>query len=247
MHKYKGKFSVLMPAYNEAHHIIHNIRETKKVFEELECNYEIILIDDGSSDNTAKIAEEVYKDDPCVIIKETPQNLGKGNALKYGFKFCSGEVVVFLDADLDLHPRQIEILYNIMKENRADIVIGSKRHPASVLKYPKRRKIMSYAYNFFVRVLFVTNIKDTQTGIKVFKKEVLDVLFSKILVKKFAFDVELLMVAHHYGYKIVDAPIKLDFCRGHRFGRMKMKDLYYTWMDTLAIFYRMYILKHYKP
>jgi hypothetical protein len=74
---------------------------------------------------------------------------------------------------------------------------------------------------------------------------VLDDIFHRILVKRFAFDVELLMVAHHLGYKIMDAPVVLDFNRSHRMGRVRMRDLFHTWQDTLAIFYRLYIRKWY--
>jgi glycosyltransferase involved in cell wall biosynthesis len=245
---FKGKISVLMPAHNEAGHIYHNILETQKVLEEVSIDYEIIVIDDGSQDQTYEEASKAVREG-TVIVKKTRTNYGKGRALKYGYRFATGSLVVFLDADLDLHPRQIRMLYDVMKENDADIVIGSKRHSASVLqKYPKRRRMISYLYNLFVRILFASHIRDTQTGLKLFKREILDDIFHRILVRRFAFDVELLMVAHHLGYKIMDAPVVLDFNRVRRMGRVRIKDLLRTWQDTLAIFYRLYIRKQYlKP
>ena len=245
MDEFKGKISILMPAYNEANHIYRNILETQKILEEVGVHYEIIVIDDGSQDETYEVALKAARDE-IVMIKKTRMNYGKGQALKYGYRFVTGDLVVFLDADLDLHPRQIRILYDVMKENHADIVIGSKRHSASILKeYPKRRRVISYVYNLMVRVLFASHFRDTQTGLKLFKKSVLDDIFHRILVKRFAFDVELLMVAHHLGYKIMDAPVVLDFNRSHRMGRVRIRDLFHTWQDTLAIFYRLYIRKWY--
>lgn len=245
MENYVGKLSVLMPAYNEQEHIFQNITETRRVLEEVGIRYEIIVIDDGSTDRTFECADRAAQDG-AVLVKRMRSNHGKGRALKYGYRFATGDLIVFLDADLDLHPRQIRILYDVMQENNADIVIGSKRHSASILKkYPKRRRLISYFYNLMVRILFSTKVRDTQTGLKLFKREVLEDIFHRVLVKRFAFDVELLMVAHHLGYTIMDAPVVLDFNRARRMGRVKFRDLVGTWQDTLAVFYRLYIRKWY--
>ncbi|MBI1884576.1 MAG: glycosyltransferase [Chlamydiae bacterium] len=246
MQDFQEKISILMPAYNEAGHIGKNVLETQKSLEEIGVkNYEIIVIDDGSQDGTYEAALKVSKDG-VVLAKKARKNHGKGRALRYGFRFATGDHVVFLDSDLDLHPRQIRLLLDIMRENDADIVVGSKRHAASVLqRYPKRRRIISYFYNLIVRILFASKISDTQTGLKLFKKKVLDDIFHRVLVKRFAFDVELLMVAHHLGYKIVDAPVVLDFNRPHRMGRVRVRDILRTWQDTLAVFYRLYWKKTY--
>ena len=241
----KGKVSVIMPAYNEEKHILHNIEETVRVFDQFSCNYEIIVVDDGSLDNTYKEALKAQNGHANVIVKRNMINRGKGRAIKHGFRFAQGDYIVFLDADLDLHPRQIKGLFDIMKREDSDIVIGSKRHSASVLNYPKRRKIISYFYNLLVRILFASQIKDTQTGLKVFKRKVLDSLFHVILVKRFAFDVELLMVAHHIGHRISDAPIEINFGREQKIGRIRVIDILSTYWDTLAIFYRMYLRRYY--
>ena len=241
----KGKVSVIMPAYNEEKHILHNIEETVRVFDQFACNYEIIVVDDGSLDNTYKEALKAQNGHANVIVKRNMINRGKGRAIKHGFRFAQGDYIVFLDADLDLHPGQIKGLFDIMKREDSDIVIGSKRHSASVLNYPKRRKIISYFYNLLVRILFASQIKDTQTGLKVFKRKVLDSLFHVILVKRFAFDVELLMVAHHIGHRISDAPIEINFGREQKIGRIRVIDILNTYWDTLAIFYRMYLRRYY--
>ena len=130
-----------------------------------------------------------------------------------------------------------------MNKNGMDVVIGSKRHPESKLKYPWHRKIISNVYFFLIKIMFGLPLKDTQTGIKLFKYEVLKKIFPKVLIKRYAFDLELLVNAHHLGYKIAEAPITLNYQRF--LGRIGLRAIYHTGLDTLAIFYRMYILKYY--
>ncbi|WP_347274401.1 glycosyltransferase [Candidatus Kuenenia sp.] len=151
----------------------------------------------------------------------------------------------FLDADLDIHPRQIQTLCHTMDKTHADVVIGSKYHPASKLNTPKRRKLISFIYKIMLFLLFKLPLCDTQAGLKLFKTEVLKRVFPKVVCKRFAFDVELLANAHRIGYKILECPIVLKFRREMRWGNIKFKTLYSTGIDTLAIFYRMYILRYY--
>ena len=130
-----------------------------------------------------------------------------------------------------------------MKLDGADIVIGSKFHPNSIVNYPSLRRVISIGYYLIIRILFNLPCHDTQTGLKWFKREVLKKVFPRILVKQFAFDLEVLVNAHHLGYRIAEAPIAL--LNKRKFGRIGLKAIYVTFCDTLAIFYRMYILKYY--
>jgi len=233
-----------MPAHNEDHHIVSNLRETMKALDGFGCGYEIIVLDDGSTDNTLREAKKFAFDFPNVHIKRNMANYGKGRAMKKAFRYVKGDIVAFLDADLDLHPAQIQFLFHTLMENGADIVIGSKRHPRSAVDYPYRRRVVSFGYHFLTRIMFNLPVRDTQTGIKLFKYEVLKKVFPKVLCKRFAFDLELLANAHHMGYRIVEAPITLNF-KKRRWGRIGWSAIFRTWWDTMAIFYRMYILKYY--
>lgn len=237
------KVSIVIPAYNEAGHIVNNINEVIRVFNDFKYEYEIIIVDDGSNDNTyeeAKKAADQYKN---VIVRKNQRNYGKGRALKKGVRFASGDYIVLLDADMELHPSQIQTFFDIMKLDDADVVIGSKMHPNSKVLYPFHRKVVSTVYYAIIWLLFDLPTRDTQTGLKLFKAEVLKRVFPKILIKKFAYDIELLAVAHRLGYKIIDAPVKLD--SKFRWGRVGFKAIYDTWWDTMAIWYRMYILHWY--
>jgi glycosyltransferase involved in cell wall biosynthesis len=233
-----------MPAYNEENRIASSIEETVKTFEEFGCPWELLVMDDGSTDGTFDKAQEFARKYPeHLIVKKNNSNLGKGRAIKKSFHYISGDYVLFLDADMDLHPIQTQTLFDIMRLDEADVVIGSKMHPNSLVNYPLQRRIMSLVYYWLVKILFNLPCHDTQTGLKLFRTEVLRKVFPRILVKQFAFDLEVLVNAHHLGYKIAEAPIVLDNRRG--FGRIGARAIYTILIDTLAIFYRMRILKYY--
>tara|TARA_Y100000310_G_scaffold306232_1_gene347154 strand:+ start:197 stop:913 length:717 start_codon:yes stop_codon:yes gene_type:complete len=233
------KLSVVIPMYNEDK-IYDNMTEMIKSLNKNFKDYEIILVDDGSTNNCLKDAKRIKSKNFRVVGYE--KNVGKGNALKYGFKHVKGDYVTFIDADLDLHPDQIKGFFDYM--DGGDAVIGSKRHPESKVYYPCFRKILSWGYHKFIYVLFGLKLKDTQSGIKLFKKSCLDVVLPKIAVKKYAFDLELLVVADKYGFNIKEAPIKLNY----KFSGtgINLKEIYYMFVDTLAIFYRLRILKYYE-
>lgn len=233
-----------MPAFNESGHIVQSVEETARTFNEFSCPWELIVMDDGSTDDTFEKACRLLKDYPSNLnVKKIPLNLGKGRVLKKSMHYVTGDYIVFLDADLDLHPAQIQTLFDIMRLDNADIVIGSKMHPNSRVKYPLQRKIISFIYYILVKGLFNLPCHDTQTGLKLFKAEVLQKVFPRILVKQFAFDLEVLVNADHLGYKISEAPIVLNSQR--KYGRLGWESIFSTFIDTLAIFYRMHILKYY--
>lgn len=245
----KEKISVLMPAFNEGHHIYPNVKETIKVFRKFSEDFEIIVVNDGSSDNTSqeltKLKNDLNNETEIIKVIDLKINRGKGRALKKAFRISKGEIIIFLDADLDLPPHQIEYLLDLMSGQKADVVIGSKQHPHSNINYPIRRKILSWIYSKVLLVLFGLPLRDTQTGLKVFRRKVLKDVFYVTLSKAFAYDVEILVNAHHLGYKIIEAPIILKFRSLRRWGSISFSQYYKTANDTLAVFYRLKILKYY--
>lgn len=243
MKNLKEKVSVIMPAYNEAGRIVSSIEETAETFNSFGYPWELIVMDDGSTDDTYEKADALTQKYPQLIVKRNPVNTGKGRAIKKALHYITGDYTLFLDADMDLHPIQFQTLFDIMGLDKADIVIGSKLHPNSRVNYPLQRKIISFVYYLLVKMLFNLPCHDTQTGLKLFKTDVLRNVLPRVLVKKFAFDLEVLVNAHHLGYKIVEAPIILKPQR--RYGRIGTVSLFTTGWDTLAIFYRMHILRYY--
>lgn len=244
MKKIQGTISVIMPAHNESPMIKENVVLTEKTLKGFNTDFEIILIDDGSTDGTWGKIKELADEFPNIKATRNMLNFGKGRALKKGFRFAKGDYVVFLDSDIDLHPAQLDTFFDIMQFDNADVVIGSKRHPNSVLNYPLQRRVVSTIYFFLIKVMFGLPIRDTQTGLKLFKRQVLEKVFPKIVVRAFAFDLEILVNAHRLGYKIAEAPVRIDMRR--QFSRIRFKDMLNTGLDTLAIFYRMYFTRLYR-
>jgi glycosyltransferase involved in cell wall biosynthesis len=233
-----------MPAFNEAETISRNLRETVDTLSRLQYDFEVIVVDDGSHDDTWRAAESALLDHHSnVRFLRYNRNEGKGNAVMRGTAVATGDYIVFLDADMDLHPAQLPVFFDIMAQKNADVVIGSKLHPLSQVNYPLSRRIATTGYYTVVRLLFGLPLRDTQTGLKVFKAEVLRRVFPKVLVKRFAADIEVLVLAHSLGYSIREAPVRLTFQR--RFGRIRLRDIFAIFQDTLAIFYRLNILHYY--
>ena len=200
-------------------------------------------MDDGSTDGTFQEATSEKFDNVKVV--NSGQNRGKGYAIKYGVNFVKKDLVTFLDADMELDPGQISILLEYMKNNDADIVVGSKRHPLSTIEYyPLLRKFLSQMYNIVLRLLLQLNIRDTQAGFKLMKREAVQKIFPMMRVKRYAFDVEFLAYATRFGYKIVEAPIILKFTR-KGWGRINFKTIINIFLDTVAVASRFGILRYY--
>jgi len=238
------RLSVLMPAYNEADTIYQNIREVETALKRARLDYEIIVIDDGSHDTTQRETRRRATENRRVKSVRLARNAGKGQALQAGFRACRGELVVFLDADLDLPPAQVADYVKLMEEEDADLVIGAKMHPDSQLQYPLHRRIVSRCYSLIILLLFTLPLRDTQTGLKLFRRRVLVRVFPVMMVKRYAFDLELLVLAHYLRYRIIEAPVEIVSRRP--MGRIRLRDYYVTGNDTLAVFYRLWIRRYYQ-
>ena len=249
-----GRLSVIMPAYRLAGEIAANLRETAALFESRGVRTELVPVDDGSCDGTAeelrKFAAAYNREDPgsdaqTVVIRPVicPRNGGKGAALRAGFEASSGEYVMLLDGDLDIHPKQTPWFFDQLVAKRADIVVGSKRHRHSVVQYPWHRRIVSWVYFTLVRLFIGLKITDTQTGMKLFRRQILGEALGRMLVKTYAFDLELLAIAHQRGAKIAEAPVVIRF--GDKFGCLNPTTVKTMALDSLAVFYRLRILKYY--
>jgi len=238
--------SIVMPAYKQEKYIVENLRELELVLKGMNISYEIICVVDGFVDKTFENAKKTKSKSLKVIGYD--ENMGKGYAVRYGMSQASGKIVGFADSG-GLDYSMLPMMYQHFIWYDADVVIGSKRHPASEIIYPWYRKILSFGYQIGTKILFGLNIRDTQVGMKLFKRKVIQKILPKMLVKQFAFDIEMLSLAHYFGYdKIFEVPvqIKYDF-RGvstilsKGFIRMAFN---MAW-DTLAIWYRLYIRHYY--
>ena len=240
----QGKVSVIMPAFNLGATIAENVREVRDLLGG-QVSFEIIAVDDGSTDNTRAELEVLSLQIPELRPVYQARNKGKGEALRAGFATSRGNYILLLDADLDLPPAQISGLFDVMEKRSVDAVIGSKLHPQSDIGlYPWHRRFMSFVYYMMVKVLVGLPVRDTQTGIKLFRREALEWAFPRILAKQFAFDLELLSVAHQKGFTIAESPVALK--SGAKWGWHRPKAVRQVLKDTLAIFYRLRLLRYYQ-
>lgn len=237
--------SVVMPCYNEGKCIYNNIFKTIDIMKEITSKFEIICVNDGSSDETLEQIKKASEEIDCVKSVSYDENKGKGHALKVGTMKASGDYIAFVDSDLELSPRFLADFLKRMKDNDADVVIGSKMHPESVIDYPFHRKVFSLCYYLLLKMLFRLKIKDTQTGLKLFKADVIKTVMPLIVVNKYAFDIEVLSIINRRGGKIIDAPIELFFSRANIMGRIRFIDIWNMLIDTFGIFYRLNIKKIY--
>lgn len=242
--KINESVSILVPVYNIEKNIEENINILIEKVSPFMTNFEIIISDDGSDDNSKKAIEKICAENKNIIGVYSKENHGKGNALKRACEIANGKYIIFCDGDMEIDPSQLENFFEIMNKENADIVIGSKRHKNSIVNYSNTRKIISFVYFMFVKIFFHLPIQDTQTGLKLFKREAIINIFPRILVKAFAYDLEVLVACNSNGKKIVSAPVIVNPNR--HFGLIKLNVLWKTFIDTLAIFYRLNIVKFYK-
>ncbi|MEM2234620.1 MAG: glycosyltransferase family 2 protein [Desulfurococcaceae archaeon] len=233
--------SIIMPAYNLSKSIAHSIDVVKRVMEIHGFNYEIIVVDDGSVDSTFRVAIRKHCN-PHVRVYRLPKNMGKGFALIYGFKKSRGDLVAFFDGDLDIDPRQIVLLINALRRVKADAVVTSKWHTQSRTKASFTRRFLSKSFYALAKVLLGVKVSDTQTGAKIFRRQVLEEVAHCLVIKRYAFDVELLTAIATRGYRIIEVPaiwgIKLN-------SRFKIKEAIRMLIDLLAITYRHKVKKQY--
>jgi len=243
----KKLVSVIIPAYKQEKTIVKDVQRIVDVMSQTRWAYEVIVVVDGFVDKTYEEAKTLETFDVKVVGYKT--NRGKGYAIRYGMARSLGDYIVFIDSGMDIDPNGISMILEHMQWYNADIIVGSKRHPASKVAYPFIRRLYSWVYSRFVRFLFGLKITDTQSGLKVFKREVLEKVLPRLLVKEFAFDIEILAVSKYLGFeRIYESPIQIDWVSTNtNFTPFLFldKNIRRMIIDTLAVFYRLRILHYY--
>ena len=234
--------TVVLPAFNQAGTIAANLREILRRLEDARLDFEMVVVSDGSPDATH--AQAMTLDDPRVRVLQYHRNIGKGYALRTGSAVARGRWVAWLDSDLDLDPSLLAGFLERARRDGLDVVVGSKRHEASEVSYPARRRAYSWLYQQLVRALFALNVRDTQVGMKLFRREVLEEVLPVVLVKRYAFDLEILAVARAFGFeRIAEAPIRLEYQFSG--SGMNWRAIAQALWDTAAVFYRLRLLRYY--
>lgn len=241
--------SVIVPCFKQEQTIVGDLKRIKGVLDRLRYPTELICVIDGNVDQTFDKASKFARKYNHVKAIGYDTNRGKGYAVRFGMAESQGDIIAFIDSGMDINPNGLSMLLEHFEWYDADIIVGSKRHPVSKVNYPWQRRILSAGYQFLAFLLFGLKIRDTQAGIKFFRREVLEKVLPRLLVKHFAFDIEMLAVANYLGYtRIFEAPIDIKLRFGgastvtsHKF----LRTLLAMMIDTLAVFYRMKILSYY--
>ena len=185
------KLSIVIPCYNEAKDIASNVEKVKSYLLDKKIDHELLLVNDGSKDNTKEVIESIKG----VKALSYEKNRGKGGAVKYGIENATGDYVLFMDADLSTDLSAIEKVVELAPNY--DLIIGSRHAKDSVIKkkQPWTRVFIGWCCRVLVKMLFHTKLKDTQCGFKAMKTDVAKKIVSKQLVTNFAFDVEYIYIA----------------------------------------------------
>lgn len=211
------KISIIVPCHNEAQLIESSYKKIKDVLQKHDYDYEIVLEEDGSTDETGEIIRAIARHDRKVRALSFPNSRnGKGWGFKKLVEAASGDILISMDADLSVSPEAIPIM--LEKMNNADILL-TDRYSHADSRIPKRRFIPSRIYNFMLRLMFGIKTKDTQSGFKAYRKEI----FEKVSLNTdgFAYDIELLTKAYKAGLVVKEIPVKYIYRRNAKFSVTK--------------------------
>ena len=229
---------IILPVRNESKTIKETCQKLVQWCNENFSNYHIMFINDHSTDDTDRKIWELKN--PRVNIVMNSFDEGKGSALKTGFVFSNlmysmnpDDLVVFMDGDGQIDPKEIRPIINRMRLDMAEVGIGNKRHTYSIIEYSFLRNIVSRCYNLIIRILFGIDFQDTQCGIKIFRKRALDKVIDKITSKKYAFDLELIIALRYLRLKIIDSPVVINTPMNR--GSVSLSSMIRTFMDTISI------------
>ncbi len=232
--------TVVLPAFVEGHHLRANLHRVAESLHDAGWrSFELIVVDDGSADDTSDEARRAAADGLPVTVLRLPVNAGKGAALLAGVQQARGDLVAFLDADLEIAPDQLLRVIDAIDAGPADVVVGVRKGGSAGdgRAFPLPRRLMSRAYRWLVRALFDLPV-ETQTGLKLFRRPVLQACLPRLRAERFAFDVEILTACQRLGYRIAACPVTVNYHRDGRFGRMTARHVAVMLGETMAIYYR---------
>jgi hypothetical protein len=229
--------SVVFPAYNEADALEAAVEKVTKALNEFARSYEIIIAEDGSTDGTDKLAAALAERYPFVKHIHGEKRLGRGTALKNAFKQSSGEVLVYMDLDLATDLKHLKSLVGAVEFEGYDFATGSRMLPQSNVERSSTRNIASKTYNFMVRALLGSKVKDHQCGFKAFRREPLMKLLDEVGAGHWFWDTEILVRAYLRGYKIKEIPVSW---RGGRETKVRLlKDSLNMFWQAFSLWWRL--------
>jgi dolichyl-phosphate beta-glucosyltransferase len=204
--------SVVIPCYNEESRIRKNLPRIIEYLEKEYPNYELIIIIDLGKDRTLDIAKKLGNKKTKIIVNK--KRMGKGYAVRQGVMKAKGDYIFFLDIDLSAPIEELPKLFKYL--NEYDVVIGSRALNKSHVKKRIDRKILGFLGNLLIQLFLFKGIKDTQCGFKIFRREAAKRLFALQQNTGFGFDFEIIFLAHKFGYKVREVPIRWSHVGGSK-------------------------------
>jgi len=203
--------SIVLPCLDEAERLPGTLAAYLAHFPPDRAEVELVVVDDGSTDGTTAIADQVAAVDPRVRVLRTTRNHGKGYAVRTGIRAAQGELVVFTDADGSYGPEQLERVVAAL--DRAPVAIGARLGGRAGAGSPLRR-LASRVFNRVMRLLLGLPFHDTQCGLKGFRRGAAEATFRRARVDGFAFDAEALWIARRLGIEVVEVPVRAEERQG---------------------------------
>lgn len=249
---FTGKLSLVIPCYNESKRVGNLLQKLKDFDRKWENELQIVLVDDGSKDDTVKKIQKTFTDsfssNTEFEIVQLAENQGKGGALKAGVEKSTGEFILTIDADMATDPSELNKWLKILPGrtfNPNEILIGSREHEKSKIKGQFLRRFAGLIFNFFIQLFTNLNITDTQCGFKLYPAAIAKRLFSNLKTKGWAHDVELLYQAKFEGTPIRAMPVKWEHQEDSKISLVKdsLKMLFQTILISLSLNWRWFIVK----
>ncbi|MCH7978269.1 MAG: glycosyltransferase family 2 protein [Acidobacteria bacterium] len=226
--------SVVIPAHNESARLPATLQAVLGLLQSRSEAFEVLVVDDGSTDDTAELVQRVCRESPEVRLLRHPTNFGKGAAVRNGMLNARGEYILFTDADLSAPIAEAERLLEPLK-NGYDVAFGSRGlRPEWISQRQSRiREAAGRLFNFWTRSIAGLNFRDTQCGFKAFRRQAAETIFARQRISGFGFDVEVLYLARKFGYRVLEVPVHWAHCEGSTVHMLR--DSARMFMDLLRI------------
>jgi dolichyl-phosphate beta-glucosyltransferase len=231
-------YSIVIPAYNEGARLGTTLAKVLAYLQQQKWDAEVIVVNDGSRDNTAEIVRELAQTNPTLRLVENPANRGKGYSVRNGILNASGQIVLFSDADLSSPIAEMPKLLAAL-EAGADIAIGSRwlRTELQTQRQPLHRQVFGRVFNLLLRVTLGLQFADTQCGFKAFTRHAAQTIFPLQHIERWGFDPETLFLARKFDFKVKEVPVLWGHSGGTRIhplkdgSRMFLEMLRVRWYD----------------
>lgn len=216
------KYSIIIPAYNESARLGSTLDRVLHYISSQAWNAEVIIVNDGSRDNTAELVRQYASSHSCLRLLENPGNRGKGYSVRNGMLNASGETLLFSDADLSAPIEEAPKLFSAI-EGGADVAIGSRwlRPELQTQRQSLLRQFYGRLFNLALRIVLGLNIKDTQCGFKAFTRSAAQKIFPQQQIERWGFDPELLYLARTWKLKTVEVPVRWAHVEGTRISPLR--------------------------